>query len=319
MADIVKYNTRVQLKYDSLTEWNKVKDTFIPLKGEVCVVNPSENLGSGTSEVLIKIGDGEKTFGALPYLNAKAADVHGWAKLSLDNFTTLLKNGTVGEGDNKITLGGTEGFVTNADWEQYGSNETLWKNSTFTVENDTYKAKTAALADVATSAKYTPSGKNEVTYNIGEQIYNIKGTLETLGSVANVMNFKGVVAEVPENTSTSSNYTDTDTGIVYEYDSSTKTWFPKASQYDHGDVIIYINTEYVLIEEETSKRWEMIGNISTLQQQVNALESDVSNKYDRTLTSAPIPNDEENHYNLKLGDSPIVSLIFDCGSASKNI
>ena len=80
MANIVKYNTRVQLKYDSLTEWNKVKTSFIPLKGEVCVVDPSEDLGSGSTIALLKVGDGEKTFEQLDYVCAPAADVYDWAK-----------------------------------------------------------------------------------------------------------------------------------------------------------------------------------------------------------------------------------------------
>ena len=78
--NIVKYNTRVQLKYDTLSRWNDVANTFKPLKGEVCVVNPSENLGSGSTTVLFKVGDGDKKFGELPYLSALAADVYGWAK-----------------------------------------------------------------------------------------------------------------------------------------------------------------------------------------------------------------------------------------------
>ena len=98
--NIVKYNTRVQLKYDTLTEWDKVKSTFVPLKGEVCVVNPSENLGSGSTTALFKVGDGEKTFEKLPYVSALAADVYGWAKLPLDKFDELLEKGT-------LTYGGT--------------------------------------------------------------------------------------------------------------------------------------------------------------------------------------------------------------------
>jgi hypothetical protein len=79
MANIVKYNSRITLKYDSLTEWNKVKASFIPLKGEVCVVNPSENLAAGAG-CLIKVGDGKTTFEKLPYLSGLAADVYDWAK-----------------------------------------------------------------------------------------------------------------------------------------------------------------------------------------------------------------------------------------------
>ena len=85
MADIIKYNSRITLKYDSITEWNKVKDTFIPLKGEVCIINPaSDDLPSATC--LIKIGDGTSEFSKLDYLSALAADVHDWAKRDAAEF-----------------------------------------------------------------------------------------------------------------------------------------------------------------------------------------------------------------------------------------
>ena len=68
--------TRIQLKYDSWSNWSTVKDTFVPLKGEVCVVNPGED----STSCLLKVGDGSKTFGALPWVSAPAADVAAWAK-----------------------------------------------------------------------------------------------------------------------------------------------------------------------------------------------------------------------------------------------
>ena len=68
--------TRIQLKYDSWSNWSTVKDTFVPLKGEVCVVNPGED----STSCLLKVGDGSKTFGALPWVSAPAADIAAWAK-----------------------------------------------------------------------------------------------------------------------------------------------------------------------------------------------------------------------------------------------
>lgn len=85
MADIIKYNSRITLKYDSITEWNKVKDTFIPLKGEVCIINPASGTYTNTT-CLIKIGDGSTKFAQLPYLSAVAADVYNWAKKSAAEF-----------------------------------------------------------------------------------------------------------------------------------------------------------------------------------------------------------------------------------------
>lgn len=73
--------TRIQLKYDSYTEWKKVEATFKPLKGEICIVNPATNLAD-TAKVpcLMKVGDGENFFKDLPWISATAADVYKWAK-----------------------------------------------------------------------------------------------------------------------------------------------------------------------------------------------------------------------------------------------
>lgn len=101
MADITKFYTRVQLKYDTWANWNTdTAKANIPLKGEVCLV---EVPGTGTSDlghknatsvtkpaVLMKVGDGVTTFGELPWLSALAADVHSWAKQSSADFITWL-------------------------------------------------------------------------------------------------------------------------------------------------------------------------------------------------------------------------------------
>jgi hypothetical protein len=77
-------NTRLKLKYDTYENWQN--STFIPLAGEVCICTSGE-LTPGTDEVLLKVGDGEKRFSALPWVSAMAGDVHSWAKQSVEEFT----------------------------------------------------------------------------------------------------------------------------------------------------------------------------------------------------------------------------------------
>ena len=74
--------TRIQLKYDTYDQWDKVKSTFTPKKGEVCIVEIPAETGVATNEptVLFKVGDGSKTFENLPWSSALAADVYSWAK-----------------------------------------------------------------------------------------------------------------------------------------------------------------------------------------------------------------------------------------------
>ena len=68
-------NTRIQLKYDSYTNWVAVQETFKPLKGELCVVNPGTALNNtSTVPCLMKVGDGEHFFKDLPWVSATAAD-----------------------------------------------------------------------------------------------------------------------------------------------------------------------------------------------------------------------------------------------------
>lgn len=97
MANIAKFNTRVQLKFDLLENWNKISPlSFKPLKGEVCIVKvPTGSSAEQTTPpaYLMRVGDGETYFENLPWVSALAADVHSWAKKSEDEFAQLLKTG----------------------------------------------------------------------------------------------------------------------------------------------------------------------------------------------------------------------------------
>ena len=74
-------NTRIALKYDTLTNWNASE--FILKKGEVaiCSLANSETAEQSTPPaVLLKVGDGVHKFRELPWTSGLAADVYGWAK-----------------------------------------------------------------------------------------------------------------------------------------------------------------------------------------------------------------------------------------------
>ena len=83
MAETTKtLKTRIQLKYDTLANWNAVASTFVPNKGEVCFVEiPTGDATATTAPtVLFKVGDGTTTWGTLKWGSALAADVYAWAK-----------------------------------------------------------------------------------------------------------------------------------------------------------------------------------------------------------------------------------------------
>lgn len=83
MANEKILNTRIQLKYDSLFNWNA--STFKLKAGEVAIATLGETKDesthtSGQHPVLFKVGTGNHTFAELPFVSALAADVYAWAK-----------------------------------------------------------------------------------------------------------------------------------------------------------------------------------------------------------------------------------------------
>ena len=89
--------TRISLKILALSEWDAIKDTYKPLRGEVCICEiPTGNAEATTAPtVLFKVGDGEKVFSQLKWASALAADVYDWAKNQGANVFTKEGNGNV--------------------------------------------------------------------------------------------------------------------------------------------------------------------------------------------------------------------------------
>ena len=80
-------NTRIQLKYDSLSNWS-TNNPELKI-GEMAVAylansHTSTTPNNGTHAVMFKVGPGN--FNSLPWASALAADVYGWAKQSEEEF-----------------------------------------------------------------------------------------------------------------------------------------------------------------------------------------------------------------------------------------
>lgn len=94
MANEKILNTRIQLKYDSYSNWTS--NNPVLRAGEVAIaylttagaVKPGD--GDTQHPVLFKVGPGN--FNSLPWASALAADVHSWAKKSESDFTTWVKS-----------------------------------------------------------------------------------------------------------------------------------------------------------------------------------------------------------------------------------
>lgn len=95
--------TRIQLKYDTYTNWLTANP--ILKKGEMAVATigatPTQVVDSVTApQVILKIGDGTTAYKNLPFASALAADVYSWAKSSdvsiekgTDGYNLIFKDG----------------------------------------------------------------------------------------------------------------------------------------------------------------------------------------------------------------------------------
>ena len=81
MADKI-FNTRIQLKYDTYANWQSKNPVLKSGEVGICVI-PAET-GAVTSEpaILMKVGDGAKTWTQLSFVTGLAGDVYSWAKAS---------------------------------------------------------------------------------------------------------------------------------------------------------------------------------------------------------------------------------------------
>ena len=173
--------TRLKLKYDTFANWEKVKTTFVPLKGEVCLIEVPNNVDPihNAPSILFKVGDGTTAFGDLKYGSALAADVYSWAKASgitisgndaAGSFITgltwdtehnklVVTKGnapTIGNGKLTITVGtDTKTFTAN---QPTGSDIAITLGTAAT-HADTYFDKAGAAKDALDAAKAYADGK----------------------------------------------------------------------------------------------------------------------------------------------------------------
>lgn len=83
--NLKKINVRLKQKIDTLSKWQAIWETFVPLEGEIIVfeVPASDTAVEGEAarpQHITKTGDGVTTLKLLPWDSALAADVYAWAK-----------------------------------------------------------------------------------------------------------------------------------------------------------------------------------------------------------------------------------------------
>lgn len=112
-------NVRIKNKYASYDEW--VKSGLVLEAGEIAIAHSTVDVtvDNGVAKqpvLLMKVGDGEKTFANLPWLSAKAADVLSVCKdeTALTEFVnTVISNAGIASDDAMQTLAGRVTTVEN--------------------------------------------------------------------------------------------------------------------------------------------------------------------------------------------------------------
>lgn len=107
-------NTRIRLKYDSLSNWNTKNPTL--LEGELAIVylgnsHTTTTPDNGTHPILFKVGPG--AFNALPFASALAADVYAWAKQ--ENLPIVRNDGKNADGSDKAAGNVISGISWNTE------------------------------------------------------------------------------------------------------------------------------------------------------------------------------------------------------------
>ena len=173
--------TRIQLKYDTLTNWNALPDSKILKAGEVAAVAiPAETTTDGNGKTittapttLFKVGDGASTFKKLPWLSALAADVHDWAKKPETEFLTWLKGA--------LESGEASYYVTTDTFDTFKSEVIGTKSDELTAT--TIFGKIAELEDIADAAD-TLSKSNKQALNILNGADTVEGSVAAQVKVA---------------------------------------------------------------------------------------------------------------------------------------
>lgn len=192
MADKI-LNVRIRNKYDSYENW--AKSSIILEAGEIAIAYTTVNVEVGNGkieqhpELLMKVGDGEKTFAALPWLSAKAADVAAWAKAAnkpsyeakeitgIDAYIADYVNEQMGisvDTDTQYQIVKVDDY--NYKLQSKGKTDTAWADvadSVIVIPNDT--AAIEALEDLVGDTKVATQITNAITELDLANTYEAKG------------------------------------------------------------------------------------------------------------------------------------------------
>ena len=163
--------TRLKLKYDTFANWEKVKTTFVPLKGEICLIEVPNNVDPihNAPSIVFKVGDGTKTFGELNFGSALAADVYSWAKAS---GITVSGNDAAGN------------FITGLTWDKDNNRLVVTKGNAPTIGNG--KLTITVGTDTKAFTANQPTG-NDIAITLGTAATKNENYFELAGAAAQAL------------------------------------------------------------------------------------------------------------------------------------
>ena len=190
--------SRVKQRFDTLSEWQAIWETFKPLKGEICKIQIPANTEvtglrtSSSVRVMTKTGDGETTLALLPWDSAIGAD------------ETQLSKGTDKTASKSLSHGGTFTAITETSVSGHKVTDTT---TTYTLP-----AETAIATDQLTGTQLTPShggtfnvvtavAKGDTSHNVDVTTTSVKLPAETKlskGTDATAADFERERASIEE-------------------------------------------------------------------------------------------------------------------------
>lgn len=264
-------NTRLKLKYDTLENWNKIGDTFIPLKGEVCFVEVADDADPihNAPSILFKVGDGASAFSALKWGSGLAADVYSWAKaaskpgyganeISVSSAAIAAKN--VQDALSEAKKAGTDAQTTaNAKYSKPSAGIPK-SDLASAVQTSLGKADTAlqdhqTIATGSANGTIAVAGKDVAVKGLGSAAYTESSAYATKAQGANA---DSALSKANANATEISSLKEKVTGGMHykgKFDA-----LPATTAYEAGDFIIVGTKEYILYVDGSTKKWDELGD-----------------------------------------------------------
>ena len=179
-------NTRIQLKYDTYSNWTTNNPVLLSGEIAVVVVPASSDVVPNEPAILFKVGNGSAKFNALQWVAAPAADVYSWAKASTKPTYTADEiegledyiSGQIQDTDTQyqIITSGTNGIQlqsrpkTGGAWTNVGSPITI----------------TYTLAEGSANGTVSFNGVDVPVHGLGTAAYEASTAFDPAGTAAGV-------------------------------------------------------------------------------------------------------------------------------------